>query len=368
MASKKLISCKHCGAQISRSAKTCPKCGGKNKKPIFFRPWFIVLLILVVVAAIGTSGRKGEETQKIGTVNTSTDQPSAEKTPDQKESAKEQGDAGEEKAAEEVKSAYEVGDILLDGNVRIIYAASGEFRSDNQFLQPKDGHHYIFLEFAFINEGKRDESVSAYSFKAYANGYNVDMFYGVDDMLSATLSPGRSTMGRIYFEVPIDAEEVEIEYTPNAFRNRKINFLYAGEKDSGYSLEANSTRSDGALSVGEQYEDKNLRITYLSCEDYESDNMFVKPKEGYHIVSLMLEFENLGSSDRSISSFSFDCYADGMACDPNHYRDDDLSATISAGRKAKGTVSFEVPDTAEVIEAEFNSNVWTSKRIVFTVK
>ena len=96
--------------------------------------------------------------------------------------------------------------------------------------------------------------------------------------------------------------------------------------------------------------------------------MFIQPKPGYHYVSLALEFENLGSSDKMVSSFSFDCYADGMACDSIFVRDDDLQATISAGRKAKGTVSFEVPDTAEVIEVEFNSNVWTSDRIAFTVK
>ena len=27
--------CKHCGAEIATSAKACPKCGGKNKKPIY---------------------------------------------------------------------------------------------------------------------------------------------------------------------------------------------------------------------------------------------------------------------------------------------------------------------------------------------
>ena len=32
---KKLISCKACGQEIAKSAKRCPKCGAKNKKPIF---------------------------------------------------------------------------------------------------------------------------------------------------------------------------------------------------------------------------------------------------------------------------------------------------------------------------------------------
>jgi hypothetical protein len=69
-----------------------------------------------------------------------------------------------------------------------------------------------------------------------------------------------------------------------------------------------------------------------------------------------------------VSSFSFDCFADGSACDTVYYRDDDLSATISPGRKAKGTVTFEVPDDAKVIEVEYEDNYWTSSRITFTVQ
>ena len=62
-----------------------------------------------------------------------------------------------------------------------------------------------------------------------------------------------------------------------------------------------------------------------------------------------------------------DCYADGLNCKAVYYRDDELSATLSAGRKAKGTVTFEVPIDAEVIEVEYLSNYWTSNRVVFTV-
>lgn len=31
MAKEKMTICKHCGAEIAAGAKTCPKCGGKNK-------------------------------------------------------------------------------------------------------------------------------------------------------------------------------------------------------------------------------------------------------------------------------------------------------------------------------------------------
>ena len=56
MAKNKMTTCKHCGAEISASAKVCPQCGGKNKPPIYKRWWFIVIIVLIVLSAIGGSG------------------------------------------------------------------------------------------------------------------------------------------------------------------------------------------------------------------------------------------------------------------------------------------------------------------------
>ena len=95
--------------------------------------------------------------------------------------------------------------------------------------------------------------------------------------------------------------------------------------------------------------------------------MFSMPANGNHYITCEFEFENVGSSDEYISSFDFDCYADGLNCKATFIRDDDLSATLSAGRKVKGTVTFEVPIGAEVVEVEYLSNYWTSNRVVFAV-
>ena len=67
----------------------------------------------------------------------------------------------------------------------------------------------------------------------------------------------------------------------------------------------------------------------------------------------------------TISGFSFDCYADGASCKAQYFREDFLSATLSPGRKTKGTVTFEVPADATVVEVEYLTNFWTSSRIVF---
>ena len=53
----KMTACKTCGTEIATNAKTCPKCGAKNKKPIYKRPWFIVLMVLLALGIIGSIGK-----------------------------------------------------------------------------------------------------------------------------------------------------------------------------------------------------------------------------------------------------------------------------------------------------------------------
>ena len=70
--SNQLIKCKVCGEEIAKGAKTCPKCGNKNKKPFYKKWWFIALVIVIVIAAIASSG--GDETAPVsnGGENTQT--------------------------------------------------------------------------------------------------------------------------------------------------------------------------------------------------------------------------------------------------------------------------------------------------------
>lgn len=62
----KMVTCKHCGAEIAASAKTCPKCGGKNKKPFYKNPLLIALVVIVIIIAAATSGgdKKGTDGNK----------------------------------------------------------------------------------------------------------------------------------------------------------------------------------------------------------------------------------------------------------------------------------------------------------------
>ena len=118
----KLKTCKHCGAEIAKNAKVCPNCGGKNKKPIYLRWWFIALVIIVIIVAVGGSGSsKTNTTQQIGTVEQKQgNQAATGKTngTDTKATEKTNNDTSKKKEpTPEPKTTYNVGDILQDGNV-----------------------------------------------------------------------------------------------------------------------------------------------------------------------------------------------------------------------------------------------------------
>ena len=57
MSNNKMTTCKTCGKEMAKSAKVCPSCGAKNKKPFFTKPWFIAIVALIIIGAIASGGK-----------------------------------------------------------------------------------------------------------------------------------------------------------------------------------------------------------------------------------------------------------------------------------------------------------------------
>jgi len=350
---EQLISCKACDAMIAKNANICPNCGVKIKKPIIRRWWFWGLALIFVFALIlifsNPDVSEGPENE---TDNTNVSERSV----------------NSDTVSGSLKTLLHVGDVYTDGDLEIVYMSSGTYKEDNEFMQPKEGEKYIFLELAFKNISEnKNIHVSFSNFNCYSDDFAAESYLGSEDTISSTISPGRVTSGYVYFSVPEDVKEIEIEYTPNVFLDDKVFFAFDGDKASDYQIEADTTASENACFIGSDVETSDVKISYLSWEEYISDNPLVQPAEGYWFISCEFLFENLGTSDYYASSFDFNCYADGVAMDRVYLRDNDLQATISAGRMAQGTVTFEVPMDASVVELEYVIDQWTTERIVFSV-
>lgn len=138
-------------------------------------------------------------------------------------------------------------------------------------------------------------------------------------------------------------------------------------KDEGTKEEKTEAAKDNHFKVGDIVETDNLKMTYLSCEQFTGYSEFSAPKDGYVIYRMEFEVENISDTDQYASVYDFECFADDYAMDA-HYEEDDLSASLSAGKKAKGAVYFEVPEDAQSATLEYETNFWTENKIIFIIK
>lgn len=127
------------------------------------------------------------------------------------------------------------------------------------------------------------------------------------------------------------------------------------------------TQQENAFFIGDTVETKDLRITFISAEDYVSNNEFIQPKDGYKYVKACFEFENISNSDQTVSTLiDWECYADSYKADQSWLEDDNgLDATLSSGKKAQGCVYFEVPVDASEILFEYDINWLENDKINF---
>lgn len=143
------------------------------------------------------------------------------------EEKEKEGQKEEKKETENTKDFYSVGETWENKYVLVSYDDCGEFTSDNQFLQPEAGNKYIYATFTFENVGKSDTTVGYWDFDCYADGYACDGAYlEGGGAFSQSLSVGRKITGTIYYEVPENANSIELEYSPNFWTSDKIVFVY----------------------------------------------------------------------------------------------------------------------------------------------
>ena len=125
-------------------------------------------------------------------------------------------------------SEYNVGDVFESNEIKIMFIDSGDYSTDNEFLQPASGNKYIYAEFSVYNIGESDYSVGSVSFDCYADDTLCSQsILTVDDAMSsiATLSPDRNIKGKIYYEVPKDSNKIEIEFETDFLSQDKVYFI-----------------------------------------------------------------------------------------------------------------------------------------------
>ena len=113
MENSKLTNCKACGAQVAKTAKTCPHCGAKVKRghPVLIGILAVIILFTVIGAVGGSNEPKKVETpeqsKSTNIISTKAPEQTTEKAPEQTTAPKK-----DEKTAFLVGETAELGDEI----------------------------------------------------------------------------------------------------------------------------------------------------------------------------------------------------------------------------------------------------------------
>lgn len=115
----KMTKCRACGADIAKSAKVCPACGAKQKKPV-------VLIVIAVFIAIGIIGTAlgGNSPEKVGTTDAK----------------------GGNGSSAPQKTEFEVGDVVSLKDIEVTFVSCSQ-SSGKGFYTPDSGNVFLFCEF-----------------------------------------------------------------------------------------------------------------------------------------------------------------------------------------------------------------------------
>ena len=153
--------------------------------------------------------------------------------------------------------------------------------------------------------------------------------------------------------------------TPKKVSSNEETQIQATENHSTET--ATEEKVNEPFEVGDTVETEDLRITFLKAEPYTDE--YDEPAKGHEFYKFEFEFVNISDSDQYVSSMDFNCYVDGYDMESAYSsKDKDLDATLSAGKKTKGVVCFEIPKDAKDISLEYETNYWSESKVCFEVK
>lgn len=180
----------------------------KSKK----KKWIVIAAVaLVFIIIIAGSGKKGDKTAPGSTTVSRNASTTAAKTAEPTTAAR----------------GLSVGASATFDGVKITYeSCEPDFKNYSRYATVTDGHKVISAGFRFENISDRDQMLS--SFQCYADNALCDSFYYVDDYkdpVLETIGPGRTFDAVIFFEVPEDAVEIDLEYGSSLYGGDKLFFI-----------------------------------------------------------------------------------------------------------------------------------------------
>ena len=203
-------------AEIAKSAKTCPKCGAKQKKSKVLGIVLVVLGLIIFFAAIGSSG-SDDEPKKVG--NTGTTQNTKKDTTKKDDTKK-----------EPEKTTFGVGEQVILNDIVVTMNGVTE-SSGSDFNKPSEGNTFILCEFTIENNSDKELNISSLlCFNGYIDDFSTSFSLSAQmesdkGQLDGAVAPGKKMNGIIAYEAASDWKEIEIHFTPDVWSGKDIKFV-----------------------------------------------------------------------------------------------------------------------------------------------
>lgn len=139
------------------------------------------------------------------------------------------------------------------------------------------------------------------------------------------------------------------------------------------SESAEEQSEEETISKGQSFENNGLKVTIddvnTDFTDYEH-NEYLSPEEGKKYIQVSFTFENTnGSTDKYVSIYDFECYADNTLCEQSYnFGGDFINTNLSQGRNVSFSTYYIVPSDATSIELEYTANIWTGEKVIVKVQ
>lgn len=202
----KTMYCKTCGAKIAKSAKSCPQCGARIRKPV---RGLIVLIILMIILGAILAGALGDN-DKPQIVDSDSEQQTVDKAE---------------------KNEFGIGEkVELQKTITTLKSVTES--EGSPFNEPAEGNVFVLCEFEIENNSSKEIAISSLlNFKGYCDDYALSFSLsallekGDKNQLDGTIAPGKKMNGVIGYEVSENWKEIEIIFTPNFYSSKDITFV-----------------------------------------------------------------------------------------------------------------------------------------------
>lgn len=188
----------------------------KKKRLIIFG---VIAAIIVVIIIASSGGSSSDDKNKVESVN------GASQT--QSVNGKSDDNKSDDSTASKDQKITAGHAITIDNELKISYLkCDTNFKKYSKYATVGKGKKVISATFKIENVSDTDQYIDIIN--CYADDKKCDSFYSVedyDDPFLDSISAGRSIEGTVYFEVPSNAKDIELEFENNVWTNDKVVFV-----------------------------------------------------------------------------------------------------------------------------------------------